>query len=181
MNPADSAKQLLGLPSFANLKKEYLDYVSYTRDQVLEKVGGKVKVNNFKNVCAVRLSRTLNYNSILLPSKNQSGAMDVVSGDDGKWYAYRVSELSKWLAETIGSPSFTKEKSEGTPFDKTLISQRSGIIEFKIKFRPNDGEPPESAPNGHFDLWNGQKFTSEEAGSADDYWSRATRISVWPC
>ena len=91
MNPSDSAMSFAGLPAFSKLKDEYPDYVRYSSQQVLEKIGGKVKENNFENTCAVRLSRTLNYNSLKLPPPSQAGGMSVVSGADGNWYAFRVN------------------------------------------------------------------------------------------
>jgi len=170
MNPSDSAMSFAGLPAFSKLKDEYPDYVRYSSQQVLEKIGGKVKENNFENTCAVRLSRTLNYNSLKLPPPSQSGGMSVVSGADGNWYAFRVNELQDWLLKTIGTPTFDSPKEAGAPFDKNLVSQLNGIIKFNIRF---------SDATGHLDLWDGRSFTSEQAQIAQDYWSKATRISVW--
>jgi hypothetical protein len=170
MNPSDSTMSFAGLPGFSKLKDEYLDYVRYSSQQVLEKIGGKVNDNNFENTCAVRLSRTLNYNSIKLPPPSQSGGMSVVSGADGNWYAFRVNELQDWLLKTVGNPTFDSPKEAGVPFDKNLVSQLNGIIKFNIRF---------SDATGHLDLWDGRSFTSEQAQIAQDYWSKATRISIW--
>jgi Type VI secretion system (T6SS), amidase effector protein 4 len=170
MNPSDSTISFAGLPGFSKLKDEYPDYVRYSSQQVLEKIGGKVKENNFENTCAVRLSRTLNYNALKLPPPSQAGSMKVVSGADGNWYAFRVSELHDWLLKTIGNPVFDLPKESDTSFDKNRISQLTGIIMFKIAFRD---------ATGHLDLWDGRSFTSEQAQIARDYWSKATRISVW--
>jgi hypothetical protein len=93
------------LPPFADLKREYPDYVHYTSSEVLAMIGGKVQANNFINTCAVRLSRTLNYNSLELPAPSASGAMSVVSGADKKWYSFRVRDTRTWLNQRIPSPA----------------------------------------------------------------------------
>lgn len=162
---------MAALPSFAKLQKEYYDYVNYSSTQVLDLIGGKVKINAFVNTCAVRMSRTLNYNSIALPGPSSSGSMSVVSGADKKWYAYRVRDLSPWLTRTLTKPSFDLSKKQGDAFDKSSISKLRGIIGFDINF---------GDATGHLDLWDGSFFTSEKAGHlSTDYWQAATRIWVW--
>lgn len=159
------------LPSFMKLKEEYLDYVNYTSSQVLDKIGGKVKINDFQNTCAVRLSRTLNYNSLELPKPGEFDGLNVVSGNDKKWYAYRVREIRKWLMGRLSAPKFDLSKQAGDAFDKKNISQYKGIIGFDIQF---------SDATGHLDLWDGSDFTAEKKGGlTPDYWKSATRIWVW--
>ena len=159
------------LPSFVNLQNEYLDYVNYTSAQVLNEIGGKVKINNFVNTCAVRLSRTLNYNSIELPGPSKAGDMSVVSGDDKKWYAFRVKDIDKWLGKQLPKPVFDITKKANEDFDKKQLSKYKGIIGFRIKFKD---------ATGHLDLWDGHYFTSEKKGNlSQDYWKTATRIWIW--
>jgi hypothetical protein len=162
---------MASLPSFAKLKAEYPDYVNYTSAQVLNNIGGKVKINAFANTCAVRLSRTLNYNSLELPGPSKFPGGAVVSGDDKKWYAFRVPDIRKWLTIKLSKPGFDLTKKAGEAFDKTTICTLKGIIGFDIKF--NDA-------TGHLDLWDGSFFTSERKGGLTvDYWESATRIWVW--
>lgn len=163
---------MAALPSFPKLKAEYLDYVNYTSQQVLDKIGGKVKVNKFTNTCAVRLSRTLNYNNLKLPGPKKFAGLAVVSGDDKKWYAFRVREIRKWLIHKLGQPKYDYKKKAGEDFDKNDISTYKGIIGFDIQF---------SDATGHLDLWDGSYFTSEKKGGLTvDYWKSATRIWIWP-
>ncbi len=159
------------LPSFAKLQQEYYDYVNYKSTQVLDLIGGKVKINAFANTCAVRMSRTLNYNSIAIPGPSSSGSMSVVSGADKKWYAFRVRDLSPWLSRKLTKPNFELSKKQGDAFDKSTISKLRGIIGFDINF---------GDATGHLDLWDGSYFTSEKAGNqSTDYWQAATRIWIW--
>ena len=156
------------LPSFMKLKQEYLDYVTYSSPQVLSTIGGKVKVNNFANTCAVRLSRTLNYNSLELPGPNKFAGLNVVSGDDKAWYAFRVRELRPWLMQKLSRPRFNVNKKAGDAFDKKDIAKYKGIIGFDIRF---------SDATGHLDLWDGSFFTAEKKGGLTvNYWESATRI-----
>ena len=158
------------LPTYASLLKAYPDYVNFTSPQVLKLIGGKVEINNFTNTCAVRLSRTLNYNSIELPGPSSAGSMNVVSGKDKKWYAYRVRELRTWLTQQLNQPIFDHSKKQGEDFDKSSIKNYQGIIGFDINF---------SDATGHLDLWDGSQFTSEKKGLDQDYWKIATRIWIW--
>lgn len=159
------------LPIFSKLQRDYPDYVNYTSPQVLNLIGGKVKINNFENTCAVRLSRTLNYNAIELPGPSKAGKMSVVSGDDKKWYAFRVRDISPWLEKQLSPPIFDQAKKAGDDFDKKLIAKYRGIIGFNIEF---------GDATGHLDLWDGTTFTAEKKGGlTTDYWKAATRIWVW--
>ncbi len=75
-----------------------------------DKIGGKVKHNidlgvreprlGFTNACAIRMSYALNYSGITIGR----GEWKTVSGDDGKWYIYRVKDLLKFLENRFGQP-----------------------------------------------------------------------------
>jgi len=160
--------QMTTLPSFTALQSQYPGYLNFTSPQVKELIGGKVNYGWITNTCAIRLSRTLNYNSIELP--NDFAGLNVVSGEDKKWYAFRVRELRQWLTHELSAPAFDLTKKEGEAFDKTTISARKGIIGFDIRF---------SDATGHLDLWDGNRFTSEHQMSVN-YWEQATRIWIWP-
>ena len=67
-------------------------YPKGSAEDVFNLIGGKVKANNFTNSCAIRLSRSLNYSghSVSYIPPNLT-----VSGNDKKWYIYRVTEMVK--------------------------------------------------------------------------------------
>ena len=157
------------LHTWSALWSEYPDYVSYPDPaQVKQLVGGAVDADWIVNTCAIRLSRTLNYNGVPVPG-NYPG-LATVKGGDGKRYAIRVAEVRKWLAHAIGKPDFEVRKKAGDAFDKTPIATMKGVIAFDIHF---------SNATGHLDLWDGTAFSSEQNNTSEDYWTPATRISLW--
>ena len=135
--------------------------------QVKNAIGGEVNAGWITNTCAIRLSRTLNYNAVPVPS-NLAGLL-TVSGGDRKKYALRVRETRAWLLQTLGRPAFDQTKKEGAAFDKSLLATMRGIIGFDIRF---------ADATGHLDLWDGSTFSSEY-NMSKDYWTAATRIWLW--
>jgi hypothetical protein len=155
------------LTAWTPLWNEYPDYINYTSDEVRQMIGGQVNAAWLTNTCAIRLSRTLNYNKLPLPG-NFSG-MNYVLGADGLRYCYRVREIRSWLMVKIGRPQFDHHKKVDASFDKALLAGQKGIIGFDINF-------PDAT--GHLDLWDGRIFSSEHRMSRD-YWTSATRIWLW--
>jgi hypothetical protein len=152
---------------WTTLWNEYPDYVSYTSPQVKKDIGGAVDAAWITNTCAVRLSRTLNYNGYPLPQTHKG--MLTVGGADKKRYAVRVRELEPWLRSVLGAPQHEFEKKENDPFDRAVLAAKKGILGFDIRF---------SDATGHLDLWDGSRFSSEHMMSKD-YWVAATRIWLW--
>jgi hypothetical protein len=156
------------LPKFSALQAQYPDYITYPDSSEVKKlIGGAVDEDWITNTCAIRLSRTLNYNGIPVPAGFPG--MKTVKGGDGKRYAFRVREIRKWLTHKLGAPQFDIKKKAGAAFDKTPIAALLGIIGFDIAFKD---------ATGHLDLWNGSSFTSEYK-TTQDYFTSATRIWVW--
>jgi hypothetical protein len=155
------------LPGWNSLWDEYPDYIFYTSEQAKAEIGGAVDASWITNTCAVRLSRTLNYNSIPVPS-NFPG-LTTVRGGDAKRYAIRVREMERWLLFKLGKPDFEIKKKENDAFDKSTIASYKGIIGFNIRF---------GDATGHLDLWDGRVFSSEHKMSRD-YWTSATKIWLW--
>jgi len=153
--------------NWATLWNEYPDYILYTSTEVKADIGGTVNESWITNTCAIRLSRTLNYNHIPVPVGFTG--MSTIKGGDGKRYAIRVREMEKWLRFILGKPDFEIVKKEGTPFDKSQLSGMKGIIGFNIRF---------ADATGHLDLWDGSQFSSEQKMSRD-YWTAATKIWLW--
>ena len=156
------------LHAYCALWNAYPDYGNYPEpENVKSLVGGNVDDDWIKNTCAIRLSRTLNYNGIPIPGT--FAGLHTVKGGDGKLYAFRVAELHPWLNFTLGKPDFDLQKKAGDAFDKAALSTFKGIIGFDIHF---------SDATGHLDLWDGERFTHEYQTSGE-YWSQATRIWLW--
>ena len=155
------------LHSYHALWMEYPDYKNYPKpEDVKTYIGGAVNEDWITNTCAIRMSRTLNYNGVTVPSS--FAGLSTVKGGDGKRYAFRVRELHKWLDHALGKPDFDISKKAGDAFDKTQLSSMQGILGFDIHF---------SDATGHFDMWDGTEFSHEYAAS--EYWANATRIWLW--
>jgi hypothetical protein len=112
------------------------------------------------------LSRGLNYSGAPLPARFPG--LLTVKGGDGKHYALRVAEMRIWLPTVLGKPDFDQTKKKGEAFNKSALATFKGIIAFDIHF---------SDATGHLDAWDGTAFSSEY--KVADYWTPATRISLW--
>jgi hypothetical protein len=152
------------LPSFALLASNYPDQ---PKDTVKRNIGGHINADWIVNTCAIRLSRAFNYSGFPIPSHFHG--LNVVSGADGKWYSYRMQELRKWIAFTLGPPSEVRTKSDGKTIDRKDFANRHGVIAFDIHF---------SDARGHIDLWDGTDFF-ESRYAVGDYFARATKIVLW--
>jgi hypothetical protein len=156
------------LHTFSALFDQYPDYLSYPKpDQVKVLIGGAVNDDWIENTCAIRLSRTLNYNGFPIPGA--FAGLHTVKGGDGKRYAFRVRELRPWLVHRFGPPNLDVKKKAGEDFDKRTLGSIKGIVGFDIRF---------ADATGHLDLWDGSTFTHEYQTSGE-YWAGATRISIW--
>lgn len=152
---------------WSDLWEAYPDYSYYpdSKQLILDLLGKDTASWIGGNSCTIRLSRGLNYCGLAVqPHKG----LTTVRGLDGKRYAFRVRETRPYLVYKYGQPDFNVTKKRGEAFDKTQLSGMKGIIGFEIKW---------ADATGHFDLWLGDHFSHEEAGS--DYWQNATRISLW--
>lgn len=142
-------------PSFIKMMSAY---PQGNAQDVFDLIGGKVKANNFANSCAIRLSRSLNYSDhpveFIPPNLT-------VSGDDKKWYIYRVTEMVKYLTRKFGSPDIVIENK---PYE-TLLRGQKGIIVFEV-----DGW---SDATGHATLWDGN-FCSDQC-----YFERSKKVILW--
>ncbi len=137
--------------------------------EVFTEIGGKVKLNYdigvFKNACATRISKALNFSGDKIPFFKTQDAkgndlIQVSSGGQKNWYIYRVKIMIQYLSENYGkglnvSPSEYKKK----------LSGKKGIIIFEVTGW--------SDATGHADLWNGK----ECVGS--DYGGKASNILFW--
>ncbi len=156
------------LPKWGELLKNYPNMDAKT---VFTNIGGKVKLNDdigvFKNACATRISKALNFSlgvhDIPFFKTQNSDGNDVVqvsSGGKKHWYIYRVKPLVEYLSKYYGSP---KVVSSGKY--KQTLKGKKGIIIFEIKGW--------SDATGHADLWDGTKVVR------DDYGAKAHNILFW--
>ena len=112
-------------------------------------IGGKVETNiklgangGFENACPIRLSYILNYAGTKLPGPKRGYA--VVSGQDGKWYMYRVPDMIRFLERTWGKANKISKNAKPTDF-----STARGIISVQGTGWNN--------ATGHVTLWNGNR------------------------
>lgn len=112
-----------------------------------KKIGGKVQQNielgvknpdfGFKNACAIRMSYSLTHSGANI----SQGPWETVSGEDKKWYIYRVADLIKFLNHNFGKPDKTVKNPKPGDFSKM-----KGILVFGVQW---------SNATGHATLWNG--------------------------
>ena len=139
-------------------------YPTGTVQDVKTKIGGRVDYGWIKNTCTIRVSRSLNYAGQPVPPPKNKYGLNVVSGADGKWYAYRVKEFVKYLHERYGPPSLSKTKGTSALDLKAAVTGRIGIIVFDVSVW-NDA-------TGHVTLWND--------GCADKcYFDEADAVHLW--
>jgi hypothetical protein len=154
-------------PTWSQFWGQYPDYRTDPDSATVKKdIGGAVDADWIVNTCAIRMSRGLNYSGVPVPA-NFTGLL-TVKGGDAKRYALRVAEVRKWLPHVFDKPDFDKAKKTGDAFDQTTLAELKGIIAFDIHF---------ADATGHLDAWDGTVFSHEYA--AADYWTRATRITLW--
>jgi type VI secretion system (T6SS) effector Tae4 (amidase) len=152
------------LPAFDVLRKNYPDG---DPEVVKRQIGGKVDAAWITNTCAVRLSRAFNYSGITIPA--HAPHLSVISGDDGKWYAFRMRELKEWIRANFGAPDFDRKKPADGHLDRSSFASARGIVAFDIHFED---------ASGHLDLWDGKHYIHESADPRD-YFTLATEVALW--
>ena len=132
------------LPPFLSLLP---GYPTDDQQSLKQSIGGKVNADWITNTCAIRISAALNGCGAphLIPPPDNAHGLSVISGASGRWFAYRVTELSKYLRVVYGAPSRIVS---GTPEEMmTRLAGKSGIIQFDVSGW--------SDATGHLDLWDG--------------------------
>jgi len=117
--------------------------------------------NNIQNICTIRLSRA--FNATGDPIKKIPG-LSILIGNDKKRYAYRVSEITRYLENIYGPPTVSKESEEPEALRKAVQGKR-GIIIFKVKGWEE--------ATGHADLWDGAHARYRE------YFHKAHKVLLW--
>ncbi len=150
------------LPSFTAL---WAYFPKDSDPEVVKKaIGGKVNYAWIENTCAIRLSRALNKGGYPIP-KSYPG-LNVVSGADGMWYAYRVAELKTYLEKMLGKPKLEFKNPKKTSSVPESFQSKKGIIVFEVAGWRD--------ATGHITLWNGAQCVAN-----DCYWDKAHTVSLW--
>jgi hypothetical protein len=151
------------VPRFAELARSY---PNGSDQRIKRRIGGKVDAAWVDHTCAVRLSRALNYAGVPVP--RGFAGMKVISGADGKYYAYQVRGMRPWLESVFGPPQIRARR----PADRRRFLGKKGVIAFVIPF---------SDASGHVDLWDGSTYTYEHGEQRDprDYFTLATEVVLW--
>ena len=141
------------------------EYPSGTSKEAYTKIGGKVAYNfetngNFKNTCAIRMSRSLNYSGVKIDFIKPKNRQSITgSGEDHNWYFYTVEGLSKFIVSRFGNPEF-----EGT-YDELQSLGLKGIVQFSDCGFTN--------ATGHFDLYDGNKCYNH------CYGDHCNKVKLW--
>ena len=144
-----------------NWQSLWANYPRGSAAEVKKLIGGNVNVDWIQNTCTIRMSRAFNYASDPIPAKYPG--LNVVSGADKKWYAYRVAEFRKYLEAKYGMASIDVKKSGVMGVPKDSFKGNSGIICFRVSIW--------SDATGHFDVWNGVNCRYEEYfAQSDEAW-----------
>jgi hypothetical protein len=114
------------------------------------------------NTCAIRLSRTLNYSNSPVP--HGFAGLNTVSGADGRWYGFRVTEMRRYLEGHYGRPTVT---ADGGEVGRSAVAGKRGIIAFAVTGW--------SDATGHLDLWDGAMCKHAE------YFAVAKQVCLWVC
>ncbi|MBD2131374.1 type VI secretion system amidase effector protein Tae4 [Sphaerospermopsis sp. FACHB-1094] len=148
------------LPSFDVME---INYPYGSTDQVKSEIGGKINADWIINTCAIRMSRVLNYSVPELQISKQGNL--TISGNDKKWYFYRVSDLIKYLTNNLGKADIYLTRSNNGEIDISRLNDKKGIIIFEVPF---------TNATGHATLWNGKNCVDEQC-----YFDKATAIYFW--
>ena len=113
---------------------------------VCEFIGGKVKQNNFSNVCAVRMSYAFNKAGIKIPYiKDETVSVpnnpNNPNNDKKDWYIFRVRVFKQFLKDKKYNYIASDKKNKLKPF-----KGKKGVIVFDCSF---------TNATGHVDLFNG--------------------------
>ena len=142
---------------YSKLSQYFSEVKDLSVAEVGKKIGGKVGLNikngTFQNACAIRMSYAFNKSGKLI-SKNDGA---VSSGEDKKWYLYRVKDFINFLkANYTDSEKVT---------DISKLQGKKGVIVFE--------DCGWSDATGHVDLYDGNQV------EGSDYSDKAKSITLF--
>lgn len=150
------------LPSFRKMWDNYP--ADKDPAKVKKLIGGKVDAGWITNTCTIRLSRAFNYAGDSI-ARGEAG-LHAVSGADGKWYAFRVREMEKYLRAKYGPPHVEATGKDAGKLRGAVKGHR-GVIQFDVRGWTD--------ATGHMDMWDGTRVRFSE------YFAKAERVSLWKC
>ena len=143
---------------YSQLSKNFGEVKDKSAPEVCEFIGGKVKVNNFTNCCAVRLSYAFNKSGIKIPYiQNETVSGEQKPNESKEWYIFRVRVFKKYLDEKYTKITTTKKSLED-------FKGKTGVIVFDVNW---------ADATGHVDLFDGTKVEGH------DYTAESNSISLY--
>ena len=143
---------------YSELSKNFSVVKDKTAHEVCEFIGGKVKINDFTNCCAVRLSYAFNKSGLKIPYiQNETVSGEQKPNESKEWYIFRVRVFKKYLDE-----KYTKITTNKKSLDE--FKGKTGIIVFDVNW---------SDATGHVDLFDGNKVEGH------DYTADSNSISLY--
>ena len=140
---------------YSKLSMYFADVKDKSAHDVCEFIGGKVKQNDFKNCCAVRMSYAFNKSGIKIPFIEKK----TVSGEGKKdWYIYRVKDFKEFL----NSKNYTKVTTRKKSLDE--FANKTGVIVFDVDW---------ADATGHVDLFDGNSV------EGSDYTDQSNSITLY--
>ena len=136
---------------YEKLSKYFAEVKNKTPSEVCNLIGGKVKLNNFANVCAVRMSYAFNKAGDKIPHIEG----ETVSGEGKKdWYIFRVRVFKTFLNGRNYNKISSDKQRKLSPF-----KNKKGIIVFDVNFKD---------ATGHVDLFNGSFVEGKDYSSEEE-------------
>ncbi len=136
-----------------------------TSEEAKHTVGGRATSALIDNTCVLRVSRAFNYSGNRIP-RSSTDEIVTIRGGDGRNYALRVREFTRYMKRKYGRPDITHDYPEpgGGPIPETFKG-RQGVIIFDVRGW--------SDATGHADLWNGAKCRH------NCYFHKASTVMLW--
>ncbi|MCX4242219.1 T6SS effector amidase Tae4 family protein [Paraliomyxa miuraensis] len=134
-------------------------------DAAKHTIGGQVDSERIDNTCVIRISRAFNYSGNPIP-RSATDEIATLRGADGKNYAFRVREFTRYMRRKYGAPDFEHVyPPPGGGEVPPSFKGRQGLVIFEV-----DGW---NDATGHIDLWNGTRARHNA------YFNRASRVMLW--
>jgi hypothetical protein len=134
-------------------------------DEAKHTVGGQATSDLVDNTCVLRLSRAFNYSGNPIPRRSTDEIL-TIKGGDGKNYALRVRELTRYMKRKYGKPDVVQTyPPPGGGAVPASFKGQQGVIIFDVKGW-NDA-------TGHADLWNGTTCRH------NCYFNKASTVMLW--
>ncbi len=128
-------------------------------------VGGRAVAGKIDNTCVLRISRAFNYSGNPIPGTANDEIL-TIKGGDGRNYALRVREFTRYLKRKYGPPDLVKDYPRpGSGEIPEAFMGRQGVIIFDVKGWTD--------ATGHADLWNGTKCRHH------GYFNKASSVMLW--